>query len=307
MTASLSSFGIESVRRSAVVPATNTMRACCRETGQAIDDLSPIGNPAVRRSGDRLAAGDDQAKCVTVRSSGCAPARPDTSALSAAARVIEDEHRRFVTPQMTTTLALVRHATTIDVGLRLTGRLPGVHLTAEGRREAAQTARALARLRLTAVVSSPRERAIETARHIADMHGLSVQLDSTLDEIDFGTWSGRTFTSLDDDPTWLQFNHSPASVIVPGGESVAAVAQRAVAGLRDLVAHHPLGRICIVSHCDVIRLALARLLGLPLDHYRRLEIAPASITIVELGRETVLLKTLNALPVTDATRLALTA
>ena len=202
------------------------------------------------------------------------------------------------------TLALVRHATTPDVGRRLTGRLPDVHLTAQGTREALATSRALSGVRLAAVVSSPRERAVTTALHVCEPQGLAPQVDPAMDEVDFGEWTGRSFASLDGDPAWQQFNHVPASATIPGGESVAAVAQRAAAGLREIADRHPTGTVCVVSHGDVLRLALARLLGLPLNHFRRLEIAPASITILELARNTIRLEALNVRPEHGAIGLA---
>ena len=42
--------------------------------------------------------------------------------------------------------------------------------------------------------------------------------------------------------------------------------------------------VVCVAHGDVIRLAVAHFMGLPLDHFQRLQIAPASITVVHLRK-----------------------
>ncbi|HKB49360.1 MAG TPA: histidine phosphatase family protein, partial [Ktedonobacterales bacterium] len=68
-------------------------------------------------------------------------------------------------PQPPTRLILlVRHGeTTFNVEGRLPGQLPGVPLTDEGRRQAHQAAVALAAMPLSAVISSPLDRARDTA------------------------------------------------------------------------------------------------------------------------------------------------
>ena len=72
----------------------------------------------------------------------------------------------------------------------LAGRTPGVHLSLEGIREAGRLAGCLARMGITAIYSSPLERALETAAPLAQLTGIAVQVDPALNEIDFGTWTG---------------------------------------------------------------------------------------------------------------------
>ncbi|MGH7312622.1 MAG: histidine phosphatase family protein, partial [Candidatus Rokuibacteriota bacterium] len=86
---------------------------------------------------------------------------------------------------------LVRHALTGVTGRRLPGRAPGLHLSDEGRRQAEQVARRLARLpRVAAIYTSPLERARETAAPIARARDLGLRVERGLSELDVGAWTG---------------------------------------------------------------------------------------------------------------------
>lgn len=180
------------------------------------------------------------------------------------------------------TALLIRHATCDHVGRRIAGRAPGVRLDARGRAEALALAEALAERRIDAVYSSPLERAMETARVLADRLGRTVQAAAGLDELDFGEWTGRSLASLAEDPSWRAFNEARAATRIPGGELMSEAADRAMAELSRFERKHPDGVIAAVSHADVIRGILLRCLDMPLDAVHRLEVAPASVSVVRL-------------------------
>lgn len=182
-----------------------------------------------------------------------------------------------------TTVLLVRHAHCEPVGRRIAGRAPGVPLDVEGRRQAAVLAGRLRALSLAAVVSSPLERARETAVAIAAPHGLTVACDPAWTELDFGAWTGRDLAALDDDEHWRRWNRFRAGTRAPGGELMLEAQARAVAALAGLAERHPEDVVAVVSHADVLRAVLAHYLGMSLDHLLRLEIAPASVSALELG------------------------
>ena len=79
---------------------------------------------------------------------------------------------------------------------------PAWSCNAAGRHEAGLLAGALADRPLAAVVSSPRERALQTAAPIAATQGLAVLEDAGFDEIDYGDWTGAAFASLEGTPAW---------------------------------------------------------------------------------------------------------
>ena len=180
-------------------------------------------------------------------------------------------------------MLLVRHAQTDHLGTRLSGRAPGVRLNAAGLDQARALADRLRAVDPAAIYSSPLERALETAAPVARACGRKVTIEPDLVEIDFGAWTGAAFDALDRDPLWQLFNAHPGRARIPGGERLADVAARSAAALRRLARRHEGQAVIVVSHLDVLRLGLARLMGRPLDTFRTLAIAPASIFSVQFS------------------------
>lgn len=194
-----------------------------------------------------------------------------------------------------TTIYFVRHAENDHVAKgKLAGRLPGVHLNARGRAQAQELGRIFRSIRLQAVYSSPLERAMETALALASAQNLeAVALDGLL-EVDVGAWQGLSIKALRRRKLWAAIQHTPSLVSFPGGESFSQAQARAVGAIEGLLARHG-GRkaaVACVSHADIIKLAVAHFLGLPLDLFQRLVVEPASITALRFD-STVRLLTLN--------------
>ena len=192
-----------------------------------------------------------------------------------------------------TTLVLVRHALVDTVGHSIAGWLSGVGLNAEGREQAARLAERLARAKLAAVYSSPLERAIETATPLAERHGLEVVPRERLGEVRFGAWTGRTIDGLAEDETWRRFNAYRSGTRIPGGEMMLEVQARALGECADICRRHPEAAVAVVSHADVIRALLLHFVGAPLDLFLRLEVDPASVSVVEAGEYGARILTLN--------------
>lgn len=91
-----------------------------------------------------------------------------------------------------TVVHLMRHGEVENPGGVLYGRLPGYHLSELGRKMADRVADHLADRDITHVVSSPLERAQETAAPIAAAHDLQVVCDERLLEAE-NVFQGRTF------------------------------------------------------------------------------------------------------------------
>lgn len=137
---------------------------------------------------------------------------------------------------------------------------------------------------VAAVYSSPRERAWYTAREIAEPHDLKVQAMEGLDEIDFGDWTGKSFSELEGDEAWQQWNEARGSARCPGGESMTEAVARAVAAIESIATEQGEKTVVAVSHCDIIRGVIAHMLGLPLDNILRFDVDPASVSRIEVGR-----------------------
>lgn len=184
---------------------------------------------------------------------------------------------------MTITILFVRHAAHSQLGRVLSGRVGDVPLSEAGHAQAQALARRLAEERLDAIHTSPVRRARETAEMLGAARGLVPQAADALDEIDFGSWSGRDFAALEGDPLWHAWNTQRSSAVPPGGEPMAAVRSRVLAHIREAASRMAGAVIAMVSHADVIRAAVAGILGLSLDRVLAFDIDPASVTRIVAG------------------------
>jgi probable phosphomutase (TIGR03848 family) len=185
-----------------------------------------------------------------------------------------------------TVVLLVRHGRTPTTGIVVPGRSPGLALDAEGRRQAEHAARRIGRLgRVAAVYASPLLRTRQTAAPIARACGCPV---------DVGDWTGLRLARLRRRREWPEVQQRPSRFRFPGGESFAEVQLRMVNAIEDFVARHRGGLVVAVSHADPIKAALAHALGLPLDLFQRLTVAPGSVSAVAYASAPRLL-TINSL------------
>jgi probable phosphoglycerate mutase len=180
-------------------------------------------------------------------------------------------------------LLLVRHAVTEATGRRLSGNMPGLHLSDRGRQQAERLAERLASMPLAALYSSPLERCMETAAALSGGRSLDVVALPSIREVEYGRWTGRPLAQLARTTLWRQLLHSPSSVRFPEGETLPEVQRRSVGALDEVAARHPKGRVAVVTHADVIRLVLAHYAGIHIDLFQRLIVSPASVPAVGLG------------------------
>ncbi|MGD9375130.1 MAG: histidine phosphatase family protein [Anaerolineae bacterium] len=171
---------------------------------------------------------------------------------------------------------LIRHGRTAwNVGNGPGQRFRGVvdlPLATEGVAQAQATARRLAAAPLTAVYSSPLQRAAHTARIIAQPHSVKVEVRSGLRTMDYGDWAGKTFAEVAEQwpDLFARWRHDPFSVQVPGGESAHLLRERAVAAVHEIVAAHRDGdTVAIVSHQAVTKTLVCGLADLANPAYWR--------------------------------------
>ena len=206
-----------------------------------------------------------------------------------------------------TTLVLVRHgATDHTLDKRFSGS--GGHdpaLNADGRAQVRATADWLAPLaeEIDVVVSSPLRRTQETAAIIAERLHHEVETEDGLAEAAFGTWEGLTFQEVqqaypDDLDAWLG-----SLDVAPGGsgDSFTAMDKR-VRRTRDrLLSSHPGKAVLAVTHVTPIKLLVRMALGAPLEAVYRMELAPASVTVISWFEDgTASLRMFNARPMESA-------
>ena len=182
-----------------------------------------------------------------------------------------------------TRLLLLRHGQTdLSRQRRYSGR-GNPELTDTGRRQAADAARYLsAKGGISAVVSSPLQRAHDTAKAAADALGLTVQIDDDLIETDFGEWEGLTFLEAAErhpelHGRWLRDTSLPP----PGGESFDQVQHRIERARDRIIAEHGPATVLVVSHVTPIKTLLRLALGAGSSVLYRLHLDLASLSIAE--------------------------
>jgi probable phosphoglycerate mutase len=178
---------------------------------------------------------------------------------------------------------LIRHAENDLTGHTLAGRRPGVHLNLNGQAQAERLAEKLASAGITRIFSSPMERAVETAEAVATRLRARVEIRDAFNELNFGDWTGRTFSELESIEQWKQWNSYRLGIRPPNGEMMLEVQTRFVAEIERLRRELTQECIAIFSHGDPLKSVLMYYLGLPLDRFLRLDISVASFSIMCLG------------------------
>ncbi len=181
------------------------------------------------------------------------------------------------------TIILVRHGENDWVKKnRLAGWIEGVHLNENGRAQAAAAADRLSHLPIKAIYSSPITRCLETAVPIATPHQLEITPLNELGEVRYGDWEGEKIKTLTKNKLWFVVQFFPSRLRFPNGEALREVQFRAIQTLEKLAQQHPEEMIIVVSHADLIKLVLAHYLGVHIDLFQRLTIAPASLSVITL-------------------------
>jgi broad specificity phosphatase PhoE len=180
-----------------------------------------------------------------------------------------------------TVFHLLRHGERTEARV-CAGRMLGVGITDRGRTEIAAVAERLAGEKIAALYASPLQRTRESAEIVAARLGLGISFRDDLIELDFGEWTGATFDAIRADPRWQAWRTHRSIARIPGGESMRQVQRRIVEALMELGEHHQGETVAVVSHGDVIRSALLFALGMPLDHYNRIEVGQGSVSTINV-------------------------
>jgi probable phosphomutase (TIGR03848 family) len=192
-----------------------------------------------------------------------------------------------------TKFLLIRHGITDSVGKRLSGRTAGISLNDEGQNQVQKLASRLAALPITAIYTSPLERTMETAIPIAASLSLEPILCEDFIEVEFGEWTNFTVEEIKRQPQFQLFNSFRSCMRIPGGELMLEAQLRMITGLEKLRLRHPNQTIAVVSHGDLIKSAVGYYAGIHLDMFQRIEISPASVSVIEMYDETARITLLN--------------
>ncbi|WP_036508642.1 bifunctional RNase H/acid phosphatase [Nocardioides sp. URHA0020] len=202
-----------------------------------------------------------------------------------------------------TTVVLVRHGVTPHtLEKRFSGGLassnPG--LSDEGRAQIRAVADWLGPLadRVDAVVASPVRRTLESAEILAEALGRRVEVEPGFAEMEFGVWDGLTFAEVGERyPAEMQAWLGSTDVAPEGGESFRTVQARVLDGLARLREQHAGTTVVVVSHVTPIKVLVANAVDAPLDAVFRMELTPASVTVLSYyADDRASMRLYNALP-----------
>ena len=192
---------------------------------------------------------------------------------------------------------LIRHGSHGWLEKGIAGWQSGIHLSDRGREEVEKLAALFERSSIDLIYSSPLERTIETAEILGEKWNLHpVHISESLGEVHYGDWTGLTFEEIRSSKQWTNYNKFRSGASVPNGEFAIDVQHRIVSELLRLRDAYPDKKIAIVSHGDPLRLAILHFLGMSLDLIWRIEVDPASVSLIEVEKNYARVKFLNYRP-----------
>jgi len=202
-----------------------------------------------------------------------------------------------------TRIVLLRHAHSVaNAKAILAGRTPGVKLSEQGLKESQEVAKRLQGVEFSAIRISPLERCAQTVeplitqlkqegKKVASLPKITIEED--LVEVDYGKWTGRKLSSLSKEKDWKIVQNTPSAMYFPEGEGLLQVQARGMRAL-NAIAHSPgQGTKLLVSHGDVIKAIVAGVIGTHLDHFQKIIIDPASISVLDFTGKDYRILTLN--------------
>lgn len=137
------------------------------------------------------------------------------------------------------------------------------------------------------IVASPLARCAAFAELLGEQRQIPVKLDARLREVGFGAWEGRTAQQLEqmEPGIVLRFKRDPVGQRPIGAEPLADFFGRVSLAWHDLLRDYSGQHLLVVCHAGVIRMVLARVLGIPPENAYRIEVASASVTRIVVRGE----------------------
>jgi len=188
-------------------------------------------------------------------------------------------------------LILVRHGETHwnEAGL-VQGGDSDIELNNTGLEQARKLAAFLKNEPITAILSSPLQRAITTAEVIASHHQLPLEIDQGLRELKVGDLEGMSISNLR--TTFSQFLmqqwQDREAIKLPNGESLVELQQRAWKVIEGLLERHKTSpehsedtTVVVVSHYFVTLAIILKALNLPLDYFIKFKVDLGGVSILE--------------------------
>ena len=163
----------------------------------------------------------------------------------------------------------------------LAGRTEGIPLTETGIKQAEHTAELLQHMNISAVYSSPIQRAKHTAEIVGKHNSLDVTIDERLIELDMGKFTGMPYDEIFNSHgnVFMKFYNGELEIAHNGVETFSDVKKRVLGIVDHVLENHPDENVVLVTHMDPIKAMLSTIVDLSATNLFELIIANASLNI----------------------------
>ncbi len=197
-----------------------------------------------------------------------------------------------------TVLYLVRHG---ETGLNTKGVYYGwtdCVLSPKGRNQAEKLADLLNDVNFDTIISSPLERARETAMIVSRRNIEEIILDQRLKELNFGYWEGQHYQTIQksDPENWDSWVKDWKKAIPPAGESFISMYRRVKQSIREILDKYQGQTIMLVAHQGCLRIIMCILLNMKYDGYWHFTFEHGAYSLIEIDQGYCILKKINQLP-----------
>ena len=179
----------------------------------------------------------------------------------------------------------------------LAGRTEGVPLTKIGIEQAEQIGKYLKPIDISAIYSSPIERADNTAKIVAESNSIDYKLDERLTELDMGKFTRMPYDEIfaKHGNVFLKFYSNDPIISKYNVETFPHVQKRVMDMLDYTIKKHDQENVLLVTHMDPIKSVIAKVIDLkPLSLFE-LIIANCSLTIIKHHDEKLSLSAINSM------------
>ncbi len=179
-------------------------------------------------------------------------------------------------------IIFLRHGQAINNTQRiLAGRTPGIPLTEQGIDQAEKAAKFLEDMNISAIYSSPIERAENTANIVGKHNSIDVKIDDRLIELDMGKFTGVPYDEIfsSHGNVFMKFYKGELEIAHNGVETFTDVKKRVLGMVDHVIENHPDENVVLVTHMDPIKAMLSTVVSLSPENLFELIIANASLNI----------------------------
>ena len=179
----------------------------------------------------------------------------------------------------------------------LAGRTEGVPLTKIGIEQAEQIGKYLKPIDISAIYSSPIERANNTAKIVAESNSIDYKLDERLTELDMGKFTRMPYDEIfaKHGNVFLKFYSNDPIISEHNVETFPHVQKRVMDMLDYIIKKHDQENVILVTHMDPIKSVIAKVMDLKPLALFELIIANCSLTIIKHHDEKLSLSAINAM------------